>query len=112
MPKPKAPGARPGRPRRAAAARRNSGPSDALRAGFEHAAIELDLARVALSLAAHKRARGAYPDALAALVPEFAKALPADRATGAALEYRRTEKGCILRSTGLKEGQDIAVELE
>lgn len=72
---------------------------------FERAAVDRDLARAACLLAAYKKARGAYPDALAALVPDFAKAMPEDRFSGATLVYRRSGERCVIYSAG-PDGED------
>ena len=57
---------------------------------------QLDLAYVALALERHCAAKGAYPDTLAALVPEFAAKLPHDLFDGQPLRYRRTPEGKYL----------------
>jgi len=56
----------------------------------------VNLAYVALALERHRAAKGAYPDTLAALVPEFAPALPHDLFDGQPLRYRRTPDGKYL----------------
>lgn len=56
----------------------------------------LSLAYVALTLERHRAAKGAYPDTLAALVPEFAPALPHDLFDGQPLRYHRTPEGKYL----------------
>ncbi|MBN1420070.1 MAG: hypothetical protein JXP34_14920 [Planctomycetes bacterium] len=73
---------------------------------FDRAAVDLDLARTACLLAAYKSARGAYPDALEALVPDFAKAIPDDAFTGSPLRYRRTGEGCVIYSFGPNGADD------
>ena len=61
----------------------------------------LNLTFVACTLELHRVAKGAYPDTLAALVPEFAAKLPNDIYDGQPLRYRRTDDGkYVLYSIG------------
>jgi len=67
----------------------------------------LNLAYVALALERHRAAKGAYPDTLAALVPEFAAKLPHDLFDGQPLRYRRTPDGkYLLYSLGWNSKDD------
>jgi hypothetical protein len=50
-------------------------------------------AALACALERYRRARGAYPETLPALVPQFAAKLPADLLTGEGLKYQRTDSG-------------------
>jgi hypothetical protein len=67
----------------------------------------VNLAYVALALECHRAAKSAYPDALVALVPEFAPALPHDLFDGQPLRYRRTPDGkYLLYSIGWNSKDD------
>lgn len=50
----------------------------------------VDQATVACALERYRLARGAYPDNLATLVPDYLKRIPADVISGEPLHYRRT----------------------
>ena len=65
-----------------------------------------ECARVAVALRLHRLARGTYPDALAALVPEFLSELPKDPMTGTNLLYRREGQGFVVYSIGLNGKDD------
>jgi hypothetical protein len=54
--------------------------------------IYLQEATLACALERFRRARGEYPEALAALVPQFIARLPTDVMTGQALKYQRADK--------------------
>ena len=75
------------------------------------------LARVAFALRRYKLARGAYPDSLQALAPEFLSEVPTDRFTEKPLLYRKGEEGCVMYSVGKGlddeggEGDDCAWKL-
>ncbi len=49
-------------------------------------------AALACALERYRRARGEYPETLAALVPQFMAKIPHDLMTGESLKYQRTEK--------------------
>ena len=67
----------------------------------------MNLALIACALERHRAAKGAYPDTLAALVPEFAPALPHDLFDGQPLRYRRTPDGkYLLYSIGWNSKDD------
>lgn len=66
----------------------------------EKARAELQLARVALGLAAFKADRGAYPATLADLSPAYLPDVPTDPFTDAPFVYARTEGGYRLYSVG------------
>ncbi len=67
-----------------------------IRTATQRSHLRLNLAYVALALERHRAAKGAYPDTLAALVPEFAASLPHDLFDGQPLRYRRTDDGKYL----------------
>jgi hypothetical protein len=68
---------------------------------------QLDEARLACALERYRLARGAYPETLDALVPQFIAALPHDLITGQPLKYRRTDDGrFLLYSVGWNETDD------
>jgi hypothetical protein len=70
----------------------------------------VDLAAVACALERYRLAQGQYPEALNALVPRFATALPHDIINGQPLKYRRTDNGrFILYSVGWNEKDDGGV---
>ncbi len=60
----------------------------------------LDVADTALGLILYKQAHGAYPDTLAALVPEYEDAVPVDVFDGQPLRYERKGDGFLLYSVG------------
>ncbi len=66
----------------------------------------LDMTDTALGLVLYKRAHGAYPDSLAALVPEFEDAVPVDVFDGQPLRYERKGEGFLLYSVGLDLDDD------
>ena len=64
-------------------------------------------ARTAVALERWRLARGAYPEALAALVPGLLPAVPHDVMDGLPLRYRRTEEGgYLLYSIGIDAKDD------
>lgn len=71
-----------------------------------------ELSQVAVALSAHRNEKGKYPDKLAELVPDFIKAIPADRYSCEGLIYKRGRSGYLLYSVGrnLQDdgGSDIA----
>ena len=67
----------------------------------------IDLARSACALERYRLANGAYPADLAALVPQYAAAVPKDIIDGQPLKYRRTGDGIfVLYSIGLNKKDD------
>lgn len=55
----------------------------------------------------HRLAQGAYPETLAALVPEFVDAVPGDVINGRPLRYLRSERAAfLLYSVGLNGVDD------
>jgi len=68
---------------------------------------QVDLARVACALERYRLAQGKYPEALAALAPQFIEELPQDLINGQPLHYRRTDDGrFVLYSVGWDEKDD------
>ncbi|MCE9609784.1 MAG: hypothetical protein K8R23_06200 [Chthoniobacter sp.] len=68
---------------------------------YVQAASMTDHARIACALGRFRLARGAYPDALAGLVPEFLPSIPVEVVNGEPYRYRRTDDGSfILYSVG------------
>ncbi len=69
---------------------------------FVQAASVTDLARLACALERCRLARGAFPQTLAELTPEFLATLPAEIVNGEPYRYRRTDEGTfLLYSVGL-----------
>jgi hypothetical protein len=70
--------------------------------GYVRAATTTDHVRLACSLERFRMARGAYPEKLAELVPEFIPEIPAEIVNGEPYRYRRTDDGSfVLYSVGL-----------
>lgn len=68
---------------------------------------KIALAHTALALERYHVAKGAYPESLAALVPEFISKLPLDHFDGQPLRYRRTADGkYLLYSIGADKKDD------
>ena len=68
---------------------------------FVQAAIFTDLARLACALERCRLARGAFPQALAELTPDFLATVPAEIVSGEPYRYRRNDNGnFLLYSTG------------
>ena len=68
---------------------------------------KMDLAHAALALGRYHAANEAYPDTLAALVPEFTSKLPLDQFDGQPLRYRRAADGkYLLYSIGADKKDD------
>jgi hypothetical protein len=65
-----------------------------------------DLARVAFALRRFKLVRGAYPDALQALVPDFLSEVPMDRFSEKPLLYRKAGEGCVVYSVGKEQDNE------
>jgi hypothetical protein len=64
------------------------------------ASVRLDLAEVALALAAYKAERGEYPARLAELAGEYLDEVPLDRYSGRGFIYSRRDEGYMLYSVG------------
>ncbi|MCG3180521.1 MAG: hypothetical protein BIFFINMI_02883 [Phycisphaerae bacterium] len=64
------------------------------------------VSRLALSLAAYKADHGGYPDALAALAPDYVPAVPADWFVNQPLHYAREGAGYLLYSVGANMTDD------
>jgi hypothetical protein len=70
----------------------------------------VDLARTAVALERCRLARGAFPEALDALSPQFIAKVPHDVIGGQPLKYRRTPEGAfLLYSVGWNEKDDGGV---
>ncbi len=76
---------------------------------FAFAQESVDLARVAIVLERDCMAHGKYPEALAALAPQFIDKLPHDVIGGGPLKYSRTDNGFVLYSIGWNEKDDGGV---
>jgi len=72
---------------------------------FTRAQTLVNEAALACALERYRLARGSFPEALEALVPEFTARLPHDIINGKPLAYRRTTDGFILYSIGIN-GED------
>jgi hypothetical protein len=66
----------------------------------ELARMQRDAAVTAVALERSRRARGAWPATLEALVPEFLSAVPIDGFSGTPMGYRVTSTGALLYSVG------------
>ena len=67
-------------------------------------------AQIACALERHRLAKGAYPDSLEALAPQFIPQLPHDLFTGKPLRYRPTSDGSyLLYSVGWNEADEGGV---
>ena len=64
--------------------------------GFVHIATVTDFARLACALERHRLARGAFPQALSELTPDFLATIPAEIVNGKPYRYRRTDDGRFL----------------
>ncbi len=71
---------------------------------MSHARVRM--AGLACALERHRIARGAYPDALDALIPEFLPKLPHDPCDGQPFRYRLNEEGYLLYSIGTDRVDD------
>jgi hypothetical protein len=61
---------------------------------------ELRCAIVALAVERYRLVQGAWPESLAALVPELLRAVPVDPFDGLPLRFRRTKEGIVIYSIG------------
>lgn len=66
----------------------------------------LDQARVACALERHHIARGAYPESLGELIPNYLETLPTDIPAGGVLRYKREGQGYALYSIGVNGKDD------
>lgn len=71
-----------------------------LRAAEERRHAELVVLFTAFALLAFHSERGAWPEALSELVPEYVSRVPIDPCCAEPLRYRRTTTGCLLYSIG------------
>ena len=72
--------------------------------------VSVDEAHVACALERYRLAHGQFPEALAALVPQFLEKIPTDVIGGQPLNYRRTDGGkFLLYSIGWNEKDDGGV---
>jgi hypothetical protein len=80
----------------------------ALRCAFTQSSVEL--AHVAIALERYRRATGRFPEALAALEPQFLSPAPHDVIGGQPLHYRLTDDGqFVLYSVGWNQTDDGGV---
>jgi len=75
----------------------------------EHATQRRDAILAGLALELYRRDRGAYPNSLAGLVPEYLPAVPPDRFTGAPLNYALIDGQARLWSVGADRDDDNGV---
>src|SRR5262249_36657022 len=66
----------------------------------------IDLLATACALERYRLAKGAFPESLNQLTPEFMEKLPHDIITGGPLKYRRVDKQFVLYSVGWNEIDD------
>jgi hypothetical protein len=77
---------------------------------FAHGQSSVDLARVAVALERYRLAQGHFPEALAALTPQYLAQVPHDVIGGQPLHYRLTDDGqFVLYSVGWNETDDGGV---
>ena len=77
---------------------------------FVQAATFTDHARLACALERFRLARGAFPQALSELTPDFLTSLPVEIVNGEPYRYRRTEDGSfVLHSVGIDLRDDGGV---
>jgi hypothetical protein len=90
-------------------------PLEKVRDSSERLQLSIAATRVALALAAHRAARGAYPDSLEELVPHHLAEPPVDPTHGGALGYRRLAgpgAPYVLYSTGVDRTDQTASAAE
>lgn len=74
---------------------------------FARVQVSVDLATLTCALKQSRLDRGAYPETLGELVPDFLDSVPHDVVSGEALRYRRTEDGrFVLYSVGWNAQDD------
>jgi hypothetical protein len=74
---------------------------------FAYGQASLNLARTAIALERYRLARGAFPESLDALAPQFIAKVPHDVIGGQPLKYRREADGSfVLYSVGWNEKDD------
>jgi hypothetical protein len=61
---------------------------------------QLEMAKALLAVERYRLAHGELPETLAALVPDYLPAVPADPFDGAPLRYRRLDRGFLVYSVG------------
>lgn len=74
--------------------------TDRIQSSADVAAQRCDAALIVLALELHRLRRGAYPERLDQLVPDYLPALPPDRFDGTPVKYRLEEGGPVLYSVG------------
>jgi hypothetical protein len=72
----------------------------------ERADARLDLIRLGFAVEVYFGQNGRYPETLADLVPDYAKAIPHDPATGKTLIYRQSARGALIYSVGNNHQDD------
>jgi len=65
-----------------------------------------DTARVVLACLRRRSAKGALPDTLGALVPDYIKSVPLDPFVGGQLRYKRTPRGFVVYALGKNKRDD------
>jgi len=73
-----------------------SGPLESIETKYLQGATMTDEARIACALECFRQKKGAYPESLAELAPEFIAELPAEVVNGEPYRYRRTKDGLFL----------------
>lgn len=76
---------------------------------YEVATLKRDATLTAIALELYHRRRGAYPAALAELVPQFLPSVPLDRYDGRPLKYRLESGKPLLYSVGVDRDDDGGV---
>jgi hypothetical protein len=77
---------------------------------FAFGQASVNLARTAMALERYRLARGAFPESLDALAPQFIAEVPHDVIGGQPLKYRREADGSfVLYSVGWNEKDDDGV---
>jgi hypothetical protein len=80
-------------------------PYGGISAKYDQGLASESVCRLAAALRLHKIEHGAYPEKLAALVPDVLPKLPVDPFSGKDYVYRREGKGYIVYSVG-QDGVD------
>ena len=78
----------------------------------DEAVMQLEVAKVAVALAAFKAEKGEYPEKLSELAPAYVKKVPLDIFADGPLVYKRDGKGYVLYSLGPNMTDDGGVEDE
>jgi hypothetical protein len=71
-----------------------------------NAVARLAAAQTGFALAVYQREHGAYPESLAALVPDLLPTIPVDPWSGKELIYRRKDDGFVIYSVGPNQRDD------